>query len=157
MSREKNSKEIETARMMIGRHLRRHAAASTTATSSMGAHLDDDAAAAFIEGRLGDREAAPMISHLVDCSACRRMTVELTRFAIEAEPAIETPASDLPPQTGRLRRLLEDLAARVLPASNDDAVFAYQAQPSEPESLEKTNTGDEGERYSDKEKVDDKK
>lgn len=112
-------------RRMIHGHLLRRAETGATAGSYFaGAHLDEDALSAFVEGRLSDRESAPIISHLVACNSCRRFTAELVRLDFEVG---STESSAPPPQTepGRIRRLLEDLASRVLPES--DEVFAYHA------------------------------
>jgi hypothetical protein len=110
---------------MIQRHLLQRVEIGPMAGASLaGTHLDEDALSAFVEGRLGDVEAAPLVSHLVGCNSCRRFTAELVRLESElgpdeqsAPPSIEEP--------GRIRSLLENLAARVLPAS--DEVFAYRA------------------------------
>jgi anti-sigma factor RsiW len=113
---------------MIHQHLLQRAASqeARAATHLAGAHLDEDALSAFVEGRLSDPESAPLISHLVSCHTCRRFTAELVRLDAEVGPS-EAPA--LPPRTtaepGRIRSLLEDLASRVLPDS--DEVFAYHA------------------------------
>jgi hypothetical protein len=91
----------------------------------MDAHLDEDALNAFVEGRLNERESAPIIKHLVACNYCRHATSQLVRLDSEIGIAqTPTPAQEEP---GRIRRLLEDLAARVLPSSDEDAVFAYHA------------------------------
>jgi hypothetical protein len=113
-------------RRMIHQHLQRSALVAPPMLTDM--HLDEDALSAFIEGRLTETESAPVISHLVSCGFCRRITAQLVRLDSEtsaAEP--HTPASTEEP--GRIRRLLQDLAARVLPSADDagDAVFAYHA------------------------------
>jgi anti-sigma factor RsiW len=89
------------------------------------AHLDEDALSAFVEGRLSDTESAPLIQHLVACNSCRRFTAELVR--LESEIGSGEVSAPVPPSTepGRIRSLLEKLAARVLPES--DEVFAYHA------------------------------
>jgi hypothetical protein len=92
------------------------------------AHLDEDALNAFVEGRLGEREAAPVIKHLVACGYCRRATSQLVRLAAETGPApAHTPDTMTEEEEGpgRIRRFLEDLASRVLPSSAEDTVFAY--------------------------------
>src|SRR4051812_18491154 len=43
-------------------------------------HLDEDTLNAFVEGRLSEREATPMVNHMVDCSFCRHVTSELVRL-----------------------------------------------------------------------------
>lgn len=93
-----------------------------------GDHLDEDSLNAFVEGSLRERESARLTSHLVSCASCRRITSQLIRL----EAAVSDAASDARAlaQTGgrgRIRRLLEDLAARVIPSSDDESVFAYHA------------------------------
>jgi hypothetical protein len=110
---------------MIHQHLLHRAATGTPAGVYLaGAHLDEDALSAFIEGRLSDRESTPIVSHLVSCNSCRRFTAELMRLESEVGD-IEITAQPPAEEPGRIRRLLEDLAARVLPSS--DEVFAYHA------------------------------
>jgi hypothetical protein len=92
----------------------------------VGTHLDEDALSVFVEGRLGDAEAAPIIKHLVDCGSCRRITAQLIRLdGALAEAAPEIPGTGVEP--GRIRRLLGELASRVFPSAGGDAVFAYRA------------------------------
>lgn len=90
-------------------------------------HLDEDALNAFVEGRLSDRESAPLINHLVACAYCRHATSQLLR--LEAETGrVSIQAPELAPEEpGLIRRLLDDLAARVLPSSGEETVFAYHA------------------------------
>ncbi len=113
---------------MIHQHLLHDAtgASARAATHLAGAHLDEDALSAFVEGRLSDAESQPLISHLVSCHTCRRFTAELVRLDREVG-ASETPAPPPPTTTepGRIRGLLEKLASRVMPES--DEVFAYHA------------------------------
>lgn len=89
-----------------------------------GAHLDEDALSAFVEGRLSETESSPVISHLISCHTCRRFTAELVRLDSEIGYA-ETTAPPSAAEPGRIRSLLEKLASRVLPDS--DEVFAYHA------------------------------
>jgi hypothetical protein len=111
---------------MIDRHLLQRVEIGPAAGAyPAGAHLDEDALSAFVEGRLGERESAPIISHLVNCNSCRRFTAELVRLESElgaVEPGAPPPPSEEP---GRIRRLLDKLASHVLPES--DEVFAYHA------------------------------
>jgi hypothetical protein len=110
------------------------------------AHLDEDALSAFIEGRLTESESAPVISHLVSCGFCRRITAQLVRLDSETSAA----EPDTPPSTeapGRIRRLLQDLAERVLPSADDggDAVFAYHAPAEDFRRKDEAGTGSEDE------------
>lgn len=125
MPRIENNNQNETAQRIIGLHLQRRALVAPPVTA--GEHMDEDALSAFIEGRLSAREARPLLSHLVNCGSCRRITTQLVRLeeAIGDTAPVATPAA--PREPSRIRRLLDELAARVLPASDDAAVFAYHA------------------------------
>lgn len=134
---------------MIHQRLLQRAAIGPVAGAYLaGAHLDEDALNAFIEGRLSERESGPIVSHLVGCNSCRRFTAELMRLESEVGDAL-APAQPAAEEPGRIRRLLADLASRVLPVS--DEVFAYHAPADdfEPKSGaeddEPAATGDESE------------
>src|SRR5205085_5147105 len=107
-------------------HARLAARASiATARGLEVAHLDEDRLTAFVEGRLGEAESAPLIAHMVSCAACRRVTAELVRLQFvfrdeeQTEPTLERE------EPGRIRRLLEDLASRVI--HTHEEVMAYHA------------------------------
>lgn len=123
MPRPKSNIVSDDFRRVVHGHLRR---ASHTPNASVGSHLDEDALAVFVEGRLSEAEAAPIVKHLVDCGSCRRITAQLIRLdGALADAAPEMPVTRDEP--GRIRRLLGELASRVFPAAGDDAVFAYHA------------------------------
>ncbi len=127
MPRPKQSRETETIRYMIHQRLQQRALADRMTQAT--AHLDEDALSAFVEGRLSEAESKPFVSHLVACTYCRRITAQLIRLESELrvnERAGETDTPVTPEEPGRIRRLLENLASRVLP-SEDEAVFAYHA------------------------------
>jgi hypothetical protein len=114
---------------MIHQHLLQRAEIGQPAGAYLaGMHLDEDAISAFVEGRLGEGEAAPIISHLVSCNSCRRFTAELVRLDSEvgsAEMSAPPPSGAEPSRMRTLLERLEDLASRVLPSSEE--VFAYHA------------------------------
>ena len=87
-------------------------------------HLDEDTLSAFIEGNLKEREAKPIVSHLVDCSFCRNITTELVRLdlAFEAAPERETAVEAQPT---KIADVLGGILNRIF-GSNDGAVFAHQ-------------------------------
>ena len=95
------------------------------------AHLDEDAIAAYIEGRLAEAECQPVLAHLAACGLCRRVSAQFVRLdnQIDAEPIGEPTAED----PGRLGTLLSRLGS--IGTSNEDVVFAYQ-NPSEDSSDE---------------------
>lgn len=116
-------KDMEAIRHMVDQRLKSCPQVETTAIASE-AHLDDDAISAFVEGRIGENESAPIVSHLVACGSCRNVTARLIR--LEAF-VIDDDDVTIPEQTaGRLRQWLEGLASQVVPSSGEDAVFAYQ-------------------------------
>lgn len=88
-------------------------------------HLDEDSLTAFAEGRLSEREAKPMIKHLVDCSFCLHVTAELVRldlqFAPEPEP-VRVRAEAAEPS--KISEVLSNLLSRIF-GTSDEAVLAY--------------------------------
>jgi hypothetical protein len=113
---------------MIQARLQRHELEDGPVSSMAGAHLDEDALSAFVEGRLGEKESAPFIKHLIACGFCRRITAQLIRLDNELGAFKETVKPlEVEDEPGRLGRFLADLASRVLSSSEDDAVFAYHA------------------------------
>lgn len=126
MPRPKSNREIEAMRRMIQQHLQQRALA--TPSMLMDVHLDEDALNSFVEGRLSEPESAPVIKHLVACGYCRQATSQLVRLETETGIAAHTePVATPQEEPGRIRRLLEDLASRVLPSSEEETVFAYHA------------------------------
>ena len=104
-----------------------------------GSHLDEDSLAAFVEGDLNEREARPVISHLIDCSFCRHITADLVRLDLSfAENEIISPIPENH-QPARVSEVLSGLLSRIF-GTSDGAVFAHQAEDEEkkeaPESKE---------------------
>ena len=124
MPRPKTNRDGDRFRRMVHQHLQHRATVGPM--SKVGAHLDEDALSAFVEGRLSTLESAPVITHLVGCGTCRNITAQLIRLDSELS-AVETETPPATEEPGRIRRLLADLASRVLPSSDSDAVFAYHA------------------------------
>lgn len=125
MPRPKSNKESERFRSMVHDHLRR-THSSSAQTLPVGAHLDEDMLSAFVEGRLSEVESAPLVKHLVSCSSCRHITAQLIRLDTELAGRASEARAPEREEPGRLRRLLSDLASRVLP-STETEVFAYHA------------------------------
>ena len=102
-----------------------------------GPHLDEDALAAFTEGTVNEREAGPMITHLVDCSFCRHVTADLIRlnaaFAEETVPAV--PANE----SAGISEVLSGLFSKIF-GTTDGAVFAHNEDE---EQTEPENEGEE--------------
>jgi hypothetical protein len=108
---------------MIGRRLK-----SAAEVETMDAHPNEDTLCSFVEGRLEEAGSSQVVSHLITCRACRHITAQLTR--LECDPGAEKDVSLLDEGPNRLQLLLNKLASRVIPVSEEDAVFAYQ-DPSE--------------------------
>ncbi len=136
MEETKVDNERRCIEVLVHHHLQRRSALAAPFAASD--HLDGDSLAAFIEGRLSKPESTPIVSHLVDCGLCRRTTASLFQLAAEMGEFEPESVSTLhsPPESGRIRRLLESLAARVLPNSDDSAVFAYHSKHEDAESAE---------------------
>lgn len=127
MTRPEAKKETEAIRDLIHQRLKARVAAESPSSD---AHLDEDAICAFVEGRLEDTEASPVISHLIVCSSCRQTTAQLVRFESQFDPENDLAATEESP--GRVRLLLERLASSLTPSIEEDAVFAYQEPPADP-------------------------
>jgi hypothetical protein len=106
---------------MIDRRLQDRLAGATAAAEN---HLDEDAICAFVEGRLDEAEAAPVVSHLIACSSCRRETAQLVRF--EAQFEAENESATMAAEPGRVRQFFDRLSSSLSPLIEEDAVFAYQ-------------------------------
>ena len=145
MPRPKSNKESDRVRRMVHQHLSGRGSLASTASAAAGAHLDEDALSVFVEGRLSEPEAAPLIRHLVTCASCRHITAQLIRLDTELVAAYAPAQAPQAEEPGRIRRLLADLAARVLPASEGDVVFAYHAPADDFEKKDEAKGGEEPE------------
>lgn len=132
----------ETIRYMIDQRLKARAADESAAPSD--AHIDEDSICAFVEGRLEEAEASPVISHLIVCASCRHTTALLIRFESRFESEHDPTPDESP---GRVRLLLERLTAGLAPSVEEDAVFAYQDPDLEqtPESVREESVEKPGE------------
>lgn len=108
-----------------------------------GAHLDEDSMSAFVDGALSNREAEPIMRHLVGCSPCRKITAQLARFAEELNEQPEV-MSSAAPQTSRLQQFLQSLGLSSF-GIGDEAVFAHNdsAEDVEKEDSENQNSEDQ--------------
>lgn len=138
--------ETEAIQFMIHQRLRTNAKVET-----LDEHPDDDSLCAFIEGRLDESGSTQIVSHLIVCSSCRHITAQVTRLDSEIldSQILDSPVNDSPlidhyaspldeSEPGRLRSLLEGLASRVFPESQEDVVFAYQNPPDQEAVTEST-------------------
>lgn len=123
VSRQKTQKDMPAIGHMIQERLRIQTLAESTGVA-LGAHLDEDTMCAFVEARLGMDESLPVVSHLIVCGVCRRTTAELVRLESQLDENDDSAVFEEGP--GRLRLFLDGLASRIIPSSEEDAVFAYQ-------------------------------
>lgn len=124
---------------LLDRYLR--LSISSNKSIASGQHLDDDSLTAFTEGNLSEREANPVIIHLVDCSFCRQMTTELVRLDLAfADETVQV--APVEAQPSKVSEVLNNLLSRIF-GTGDDAVFAHQEKeenvetPKEKESVKK--------------------
>ena len=98
-------------------------------TESSARHLDDDVLTAFVEGNLSDREAMPVVSHLVDCTFCLHVSAELIKLdtAFAADTAVVSEPVTEPEGIGSV---LEGILSRIF-GSGERAVFAHEEQDGE--------------------------
>ena len=129
----KTDAEQSKIAMLLGNYLR----LDGNSLASDGPHLDEDSMSALVDGTLSQREAQPIVNHLVDCSFCRKVTAELLRldlaFAEESVPvAIETSAPV------SVSEVLSGILGRVF-GKNDGVVFAHQESDEGEEEHEPEN------------------
>lgn len=94
-------------------------------------HLDEDSLNAFVEGKINEREAPAIVSHLVDCSFCLHVTGELARLSDAfAEDEVIIPNTVKEPT--KVSEVLSGLLSRIF-GTNDGAVFAHQQEEKEEE------------------------
>lgn len=126
-----NTEEIRI-QGLLDRYLNRQSTANGLSTQEN--HLDDDSLTAFVEGNLSEREAKPIISHLVDCSFCRHVTAELVRldfaFADEQVPVVAKES-----QPTKISEVLNGFLARIF-GTGDSTVFAHQDPEEKTENKE---------------------
>jgi len=122
VNRHSTKKETKAIRFLIHQRLK-----SYTDFEALNTHPDDDSICAFVEGQLAEAGSSQMVSHLVACGSCRRTAAQLSRLDSQVNSENDSSLQDEGP--GRLRLMLEGLASRVIPASQEDAVFAYQDPP----------------------------
>jgi len=133
-----NPKDIQI-QGLVDRYLR-----SQTSDNNMmlsGEHLDEDSLAAFTDGNLSEREAQPIVSHLVDCSFCRHVTTELIRLDLAfADDAVrETVVENQP---SKVSEVLSNLLSRIF-GRDDGAVFAHQEKEEDSEKKESSEDSKE--------------
>lgn len=118
-SSDQHKQDLEPVRGLLEARLR--ARMRETAGDS---HPDDDVINAFVEGRLDENESHAIVSHLIVCSPCLHLTAQLIRLQPVIEDTTEAVIAESEP--GPLQRFFDRLAIGVVPAADEDVVFAYQ-------------------------------
>lgn len=125
---------------LVGRYLKVRSASDMNG-SATGPHLDHDSLAAFTEGNLTEREAKPIVSHLVDCSFCRHVTAELIRLDVAfAESPAVAPASQTA-EPSKVSEVLSGLLSKIF-GTTDGAVFAHNEKDEENDKPEDNDPAD---------------
>lgn len=105
-------------------------------------HLDHDVLSAFAEGNLSEREAKPVISHLVDCSFCRHVSSELVRLDLAFLDAPELPSEATASQPSRVSEVISGILSRIF-GTSEAAVFAHEdSEKPEKDKKEEKNQED---------------
>lgn len=128
-----NSEDVQI-QGLLGGYLRLRVSNNTLSSE---AHLDEDSVTAFVEGNLLEREAQPIVKHLVDCSFCRHVTSELVKldFALAGEEIL--PVAVEVEKPSRVSEVLNGLLSRIF-GTTDGAVFAHQEKEEDTEETEHT-------------------
>ncbi|MBX7173148.1 MAG: hypothetical protein K1X72_19420 [Pyrinomonadaceae bacterium] len=94
-------------------------------------HLDEDSLAAFVEGKINEKESPNIIQHLVDCSFCLHVTGELAKLhmAFEADEVVVANPSKEPM---KFSEVLSGIMSKIF-GTNDAAVFAHEEKEEETE------------------------
>lgn len=129
MKQELNQEYREISEL-LGNYLRREQLEITEIDDSP---LDEDTLSAFVEGRLSEREVAPILRRLVKSPSALHITAQLVKLQSEFEsddfvPNYQTKKAE----TGRLKSFFGNLVAGIFPTG--ESVFAHE---------EKTEDGDE--------------
>lgn len=147
MNRDELKNEPPAISYLIEQRLKERSLGETTEAL---AHLDEDTITAFVEARLEEPEYLSAVSHLVKCSECRSTTAQLVRLEFELDESNEsTPYEE---SSSRLGAFLSGIAANLIPADQEDAVFAYQnpeTEKEEPPAESPTSDSETNENQSD--------
>ena len=94
-------------------------------------HVDEDMITAFVEGNLSEKEAKPVVSHLVDCSFCLHVSAELVRLeaAFADEPLVIKETAE---ESAGVGRVFSGILEKIF-GSTESAVFAHEEKDEESE------------------------
>ncbi|NJM53024.1 MAG: hypothetical protein HC846_06275 [Blastocatellia bacterium] len=131
-----NKGQINAEELKIQGLLDRFLKFRTASTNFRGSesHLDDDSLTAFIEGKINEREASGIITHLINCSFCLHVTGELAKLS-DSFAEDEVMISAVTKEPTKVSEVLSGLLSRIF-GTNDGAVFAHQEDEKESEDKE---------------------
>ncbi|MDQ4121272.1 MAG: zf-HC2 domain-containing protein [Acidobacteriota bacterium] len=139
MKQEQFNQENQQIGQLLAAFLKNKKSESPVATD---AHLDEDSISAFVDGTLSNREAEPIMRHLVGCSPCRKITAQLARLAEELHEHPEAVLSAAP-QTSRFQQFMQSLGLSSF-GFGDEAVFAHNDSAEEDKKEDSENRDSEG-------------
>lgn len=126
---------------LLGRYLNARSSAEHAINTGVD-HLDEDTLSAFIEGGLSQREAKPIVSHLVDCTFCRHMTSELVRLDLAVADPIDSRQPVQEQEPAKISQVLNGILSRIF-GTRDGAVFAHhESEENEKEQQEEDENTD---------------
>jgi len=125
----------ETAKMqsLIGRYIEMR---SSEGGQAKGGHLDEDTLNAFLEGRIDERQAMPVVNHLSACSFCRHISTELVRLDLEFADMDEPVRTQESSEPAKVSSILSGILSRIF-GSNEAAVFAHEEREEDEKDEEK--------------------
>jgi len=119
---QQNQTETTKIQGLLARYLELRSAEDRTLEN----HLDEDTISAFTEGRVSERAAMPLVSHLSDCSFCRHKTMELVRLDLQfAEMETTVEGRETAQEPASISSVLSGILSRIF-GSNEAAVFAHE-------------------------------
>ncbi len=93
-------------------------------TANVVEHLDEDLLTAFAEGRLTKRVEASIVSHLIECSACRHSVFFIFRLTEQLEANTNLAVTSTV-KSNSFHEFWNQLRVKVF-NQTDNAVFAHQ-------------------------------
>lgn len=123
--------QIRKIQGLLGRYLDLHASGRDTTAPGV-SHLDEDSLSAFADGNLSEREAVPIIAHLVDCSFCRHVTTELIRLEMAFAEPVPVQRHIVEESPARISEVLGRVLSKIF-GTADGAVFAHHEKEDEEE------------------------
>lgn len=138
-----NTGQKDSEAVQIQSLLGHYLASRGTLRSSVGEtsiHFDEDSLSTFVEGSISEREAMPMVRHLVDCGFCRHRTAELVALEAELAESDEIPVAHTATEgePSKISQVLEGIISKIF-GTTDKAVFAHQENDEDEDKKNENN------------------